>query len=73
MGFPEYHLNNHTYYRLNQDLNCFDDTQVCSKGAWRDPNWKLGKLPHANLIDPPLKDTLSIPVGGKISIFIYSR
>lgn len=64
MGFPSYHENNHTYNRLNQDLNCFNDSQVCSKGEWRKSDWKYGNLPQMNLVDPPLKDTISIPVGG---------
>lgn len=64
VGYPTYFPGNYTYNKPNQDLNCNDDTEVCSKGAWRNESWKFGNIPNANLVDPPLKDTLFIPVGG---------
>jgi hypothetical protein len=64
VGFPTYDADNFNYERSNQDLTCSSDSQVCSMSTWRNSSWTLGNLPAANLVDPPLKDTLFVPVGG---------
>lgn len=73
MGFPSYFPNNKTYARINQDLNCRDDTQACSNGDWNDSSWRYGNVPKSNIFNPPIKDTISIPVGGYVVIRFKSN
>jgi hypothetical protein len=47
----------------NKDIACLDD-KLCNRPRWSNQTWQLGNIPHANLIDPPLRDTLTIPKGG---------
>lgn len=64
VAFPTYNPQNFTYANLNQDLTCASDSQICSKSKWRDSSWSMGNVPDMNLVDPPLKDTFFVPVGG---------
>jgi hypothetical protein len=63
-GFSNY--NNETKRIMtdhNKDIACLDD-KLCNRPRWSNQTWQLGNIPHANLIDPPLRDTLTIPKGG---------
>ena len=54
------------YKSLNPDIRCKEPN--CLQLQWADPAWSDGKIPGLNLIDPPLKDTVTVPVGGYVVI-----
>lgn len=71
--FPSYNPVNYTYSGQNQDLTCTSDLDVCTKNTWRNSSWSMGNVPGMNLVDPPLKDTFFVPVGGYVVIRFKSN
>ena len=47
----------------NTDIDCQHD-KLCNKPKWSNQTWSLGNVPDANFINPPLRDTITIPKGG---------
>ncbi|CAF0817757.1 unnamed protein product [Didymodactylos carnosus] len=73
MGYPTYNYTNHRYKSSNTDINCKNETNsFCNYAGWSNKYWSLGNIasiPIANLVNPPIKDTIFVPVGG----FIVAR
>ena len=66
MGYPKYVSGNSLYFENNNDINC-KDNESCVNATWSDSKWLMGnidKAQYTNLLDPPRKDTILIPVGG---------
>ena len=60
---------------MNSDLTCVDEpdvsgsTQRCHKVEWAINNsWKETLGSDINLINPPVKDTITVPPGGYVVI-----
>ena len=58
VGFPTYDEETGLFKENNPDIKC--DNPLCSKASWRSG---MPKLNHRN---PPVKDTVTIPVGGYV-------
>ena len=70
VGFPEYNYTTLTFKKNNGDINCLNN-DLCNDPNWSDPNWSNGevsKAQYSNLLDPPRKDTILIPVGGYAAV-----
>ena len=48
----------------NKDIDCQNDAKLCSKPKWSNQTWGLGNVADANYINPPLRDTVTIPKDG---------
>jgi len=63
IGYATY--NNITGEKLsdNADIDC-PPNQLCTHPSWKDKSWVLNdQISGLNLVDPPQKDTLMLPVG----------
>ncbi|XP_066285307.1 uncharacterized protein [Branchiostoma lanceolatum] len=65
MGFPEYDNDTGTFVTHNTDIDC-TGFQNCNGRGWVDDSWKNGSKPGLNNVNPPLKDTVIVPVGGYV-------
>jgi hypothetical protein len=65
IGYPIYDTITGKATTPNRDIRCLNDG--CTEATWADPSWKYG-VPGLNLKNPPLKDTVSVPVGGYVVI-----
>ena len=66
MGYPKYYTTNNHFFENNKDINC-KNNESCVKATWSDSGWLMGNVNQAqytNLLNPPRKDTIFIPVGG---------
>ncbi|XP_066265508.1 uncharacterized protein [Branchiostoma lanceolatum] len=66
MGFPEYESNGR-YKSQNPDIDC-GTSDRCNMKRWLDQAWEGGNKPGLNLLDPPQKDTVIVPVGGYVVV-----
>ncbi|XP_078581081.1 uncharacterized protein LOC144864666 [Branchiostoma floridae x Branchiostoma japonicum] len=64
IGFPEYD-NNAVYQSQNTDINC-GALENCNARSWVNASWSNGNKPGLNTKNPPLKDTVIVPVGGYV-------
>ncbi|XP_035662675.1 laccase-11-like isoform X2 [Branchiostoma floridae] len=67
MGFPEYNSSDGRYSSQNPDIDC-GTSERCNAKRWADQSWEGGNKPGLNLRDPPMKDTVIVPVGGYVVI-----
>ncbi|XP_035663347.1 L-ascorbate oxidase-like [Branchiostoma floridae] len=67
MGFPEYNSSDGRYSSQNPDIDC-GTSERCNGKRWADQSWEGGNKPGLNLRDPPMKDTVIVPVGGYVVI-----
>ena len=51
---------------MNPDLHC--PTDRCHNATWADQSWLGGNVPGMNLLNPPVKDTVTVPAGGYVII-----
>ena len=66
MGYPKYKADNYLFLENNNDIACKND-ELCVNATWSDSEWLMGninKAQYTNLLNPPRKDTIFIPVGG---------
>lgn len=73
MGFGIYNQSTNMFRRGATQVHCPDllKDEACTDAEWLDPNWKNGNISSfefANMIDPPMKDTVIIPVGGYVVV-----
>lgn len=66
MQFSYYNPETGHILRNNDDIVCADDT--CAEYEWRNQSWGGNNIPGLNLINPPIRDTVSIPTGGYIVV-----
>ncbi|XP_078000277.1 uncharacterized protein LOC144452935 isoform X1 [Glandiceps talaboti] len=61
--------NNETGKFINDttDIDC-GGSKRCNAGKWSDSTWKGDGIPGLNLQNPPIKDTVIVPVGGYVVI-----
>ena len=52
---------------VHPDLICNTDTRNvyprCTNPTWKNSSWTGSNVPGINLVNPPMKDTISIPRG----------
>ncbi|XP_070535317.1 uncharacterized protein [Ptychodera flava] len=65
-GYAQYDANG-LYTGDNQDIDCGEDER-CNSGGWRNTSWGGDNIPGLNLVNPPMKDTVIVPVGGYVVI-----
>ncbi|XP_070535321.1 uncharacterized protein [Ptychodera flava] len=65
-GFAQYDANG-KYIADNEDIDC-GGQERCNNAKWRDPNWAGDNIPGLNLVNPPMKDTIIVPVGGYVVV-----
>ncbi|XP_019647142.1 PREDICTED: laccase-1-like [Branchiostoma belcheri] len=65
MGFPEYNKTTGRFLNQSTDIDCADN-QTCNGRKWTNPSWQNGGKPGLNTENPPLKDTVIVPVGGYV-------
>ncbi|XP_077977584.1 uncharacterized protein LOC144433148 [Glandiceps talaboti] len=61
-AFAEYDANG-VYKGDNKDIDCGNDER-CSNVTWSNSTWYGDNIPGLNLVNPPMKDTVIVPVGG---------
>ncbi|XP_077979461.1 uncharacterized protein LOC144434825 [Glandiceps talaboti] len=66
-GYGLYDRETGNFVGENTDIDCGNNPQ-CNIGKWNDPTWKGDKIPGLNLENPPLKDTIIVPVGGYVVV-----
>jgi len=66
-NYPEYYKNG-TFLKNNRDIDCVDKSTFCNNVGWSNPEHKNGNISNANLINPALKDTIIVPVGGYVTV-----
>ncbi|XP_070533730.1 uncharacterized protein [Ptychodera flava] len=69
IGYAQYYANG-LYAGDNQDIDCGDcgEDERCNSGKWRNTSWGGDNIPGLNLVNPPMKDTVIVPVGGYVVI-----
>ncbi|CAB3405708.1 unnamed protein product [Caenorhabditis bovis] len=67
VGWPKY---NSTGFinELNSDINCDGPYKSCNGRKWKNTNWLNGAVEGMNTKNPTKRDTVTIPVGGYITI-----
>ncbi|KAI8511617.1 hypothetical protein Bbelb_107170 [Branchiostoma belcheri] len=65
MGFPEYDKTTGRFLSQNTDIDCAD-FRNCNGRSWTNASWQNGGKPGLNTENPPLKDTVIVPVGGYV-------
>ncbi|WKY06492.1 hypothetical protein Q1695_006579 [Nippostrongylus brasiliensis] len=65
VGWPSYDVNG-MISTLNPDINCAGANATCDGAVWRNTSWMNGAVEGMNTVDPSLRDTITIPVGGYI-------
>lgn len=67
VGYPTY---NGTGFidQMNQDIDCDGPTVSCNGKKWRKKEWLGGAIEGMNVKNPTKRDTITIPVGGYITI-----
>ncbi|XP_061167207.1 uncharacterized protein LOC133176052 [Saccostrea echinata] len=66
IGYPPYDPVTGNATARNPDIRCLD--QPCAQATWADPSWINGNIPGSNLVDPPIKDTVTVPANGYVII-----
>ncbi|XP_062618563.1 uncharacterized protein LOC134280151 [Saccostrea cucullata] len=66
IGYPVYDPETGNAIARNPDIRCLN--QLCTEATWADPSWNTGNIPGLNLVDPPLKDTIIVPVNGYVIV-----
>ncbi len=51
---------------MNPDVHC--PTDRCHNATWADQSWLGGNVPGMNLLNPPVKDTVTVPAGAYVVI-----
>nr|UCK81628.1 laccase-1 [Arenicola marina] len=67
-GFPEYNPDNNYFLSSNDDLECVPGSNSCNLVTWRNATWSGGHVPGLIRQGAPLKDTVSVPVGGYVVV-----
>ncbi|XP_077977301.1 uncharacterized protein LOC144432878 [Glandiceps talaboti] len=62
MAYAEYDANG-LYVSDNPDIDCGEDIR-CNNVSWSNSTWYGDNIPGLNLVNPPMKDTVIVPVGG---------
>ncbi|XP_062578809.1 uncharacterized protein LOC134240741 [Saccostrea cucullata] len=76
MGFPVSDKTNGHIISQNNEIACrknvyiSEENIVCKDVTWSDPSWQNGNVPGLNLKNPPTMDTVIIPSGGYVVIFV---
>ncbi|KAL6738704.1 hypothetical protein Aduo_012223 [Ancylostoma duodenale] len=65
VGWPQYNTSG-MISTLNPDIDCAGPDATCDGAVWRNKSWLNGALPGMNTVDPSLRDTITLPVGGYI-------
>ncbi|CAI9735094.1 laccase-2-like [Octopus vulgaris] len=70
MGFPTYNKTTGKLISINKDIMCYGNTgyEYCNNPVWRNKTWKGDNIPGLNLVNPPLKDTVTLPSGGYVVV-----
>ncbi|XP_062618572.1 uncharacterized protein LOC134280160 [Saccostrea cucullata] len=66
IGYPPYDPETGNATARNPDIRCLN--QLCTEATWADPSWNTGNIPGLNLVDPPLKDSVTVPANGYVVI-----
>lgn len=64
IGWPEYQEESNFLQSINPDLLC--SGVRCVGRPFSNKTWATGSVSDANLLRPPLKDTVIVPVGGYV-------
>nr|XP_006812258.1 PREDICTED: laccase-like [Saccoglossus kowalevskii] len=67
-GFGTYDTTTGRFLDDTTDISCGDDIPRCNSGSWSNSSWSGDDIPGLNLVDPPIKDTVIVPVGGYVVI-----
>ncbi|KJH40992.1 multicopper oxidase [Dictyocaulus viviparus] len=67
VGWPSYHENG-TIYEMNDDIDCKGADTTCDGAVWKNKTWLNGAVPGINTLNPSLRDTITLPVGGYIVV-----
>lgn len=65
VGWPSYNASG-MISTMNPDINCDDANETCDGAVWRNMTWMNGAVAGMNTVDPSLRDTITLPVGGYI-------
>lgn len=66
IGYPPFDPITGNSTARSPDIQCLNDG--CSEATWADPSWMNGNIPGLNLMNPPIKDTVSVPAHGYVII-----
>lgn len=66
VGYPVVDPVTKRYVSMSPDLHC--PTDRCHNATWSNSSWLQGDIPGLNEVDPPLKDTVTVPAGGYVVI-----
>ncbi|XGW25631.1 hypothetical protein V3C99_006775 [Haemonchus contortus] len=67
VGWPSYNASG-MISTMNPDIECNGTDAVCDGAVWRNRSWMNGAVQGMNTVDPSLRDTITLPVGGYIVI-----
>ena len=70
-NYPDYYKNG-TILKNNEDISCTDKSTFCNHVGWSNPEHRHGNISNANLVNPVLKDTIIVPVGGYVTVRFLS-
>ncbi|XP_048753990.2 uncharacterized protein LOC125665390 [Ostrea edulis] len=66
IGYPPFDPQTGNSTGRNPDIRCLN--KDCTGATWADPSWADGNIPDANLVNPVLKDTVTVPANGYVII-----
>lgn len=67
VGWPTYNATGFID-QMNQDIDCPGPEVSCNGKKWRNKEWMNGALDGMNVKNPTKRDTITLPVGGYITI-----
>lgn len=71
VGWPSYNASG-MIAEMNPDLACpgpvNDDGMICDGAVWANKSWMNGAVQGMNTVNPSSRDTITLPVGGYITI-----
>lgn len=67
VGWPSYNGSGFID-QMNQDIDCPGRDVSCNGKKWRNKDWLGGALEAMNTKNPTKRDTITLPVGGYITI-----
>ena len=65
IGFPTYDKSTNFFQSLTSDIEC-ENPLNCNRIHWTNASWADGNVEGILEVNPPLKDTILVPVGGYV-------
>ena len=67
IGFPRYNKSTNFFQHMSSDIQC-EDPLNCNRLHWTNASWAGGNVEGILEDNPPLKDTILVPIGGYVVV-----